>query len=126
MYIIDTHILLWLLYKPEKLSGSIREKLTEGSCVYISIVSLWEIAIKQSIGKLNIEESIETIEKACIDSHINILQIEAAHLDNIKSIPKIHNDPFDRLIIAQAKCENLTLITKDSNILKYDVIKTIN
>ncbi len=98
--------------------------MTDGSRVYVSVASLWEIAIKQSINKLNIRCSIEEITVMCTKAKINILPIDAKHLDKIKELPAIHNDPFDRLIIAQAITEGMDIITKDYYIPKYD-IKTV-
>ena len=87
----------------------------------MSIASLWEIAIKQSIGKLELKNSIQEIADDCTKSDIDILAIAPRHLDAIRSLPDIHRDPFDRLIVAQAICEELTIITKDSRIAEYDV-----
>ena len=89
--------------------------------IFVSVASLWEIAIKNSIGKLDLEFSIEEIENLCNEKDITILQINGKQLDKIKLLPKIHSDPFDRLIIAQAQTEELTILTTDSKIPKYPV-----
>jgi PIN domain nuclease of toxin-antitoxin system len=90
----------------------------------VSIASLWEIAIKSSIGKLEIKNSLEEIAEICLENKIELLAINPLHLDQIKNLPRIHGDPFDRLIISQALAENLIIVTKDSIIPKYDV-KTV-
>ena len=92
--------------------------------LFVSVVSLWEIAIKQSIGKLDIDASIPEIANACADLHIELLPVCAEHIEGIKRLPQIHGDPFDRLIIAQAIYENHVLITMDQIIPKY-AVKTL-
>lgn len=122
-YLLDTQALLWYLLDDSNLSKMARETIDTSECFY-SKVSLWEIAIKQSLGKLQYKESVPSIIKLCeIEEFIN-LSVTGTHIEQIKTLPFIHNDPFDRLLIAQAQIENLTLITKDHIILKYDV-KTV-
>ena len=90
----------------------------------MSVASLWEISIKQSLGKLNITNSICDIAEKCKETDISILTIEPKHLDYIKKLPDIHKDPFDRLIVSQAITENLHVVSKDGIIPQYG-IKTI-
>lgn len=124
MYLLDTHTLLWFLRDSPQLSKKALEIITTENKVYVSITSLWEIAIKKSIGKLEFEHSIEKIAELCHEKDILILQIQPKYFDKVIKLPNIHNDPFDRLIIAQAIIENLVIITKDTIIPKYSV-KTI-
>lgn len=124
MYLLDTHTLLWFLRDSPQLSKKALEIITTENKVYVSIASLWEIAIKKSIGKLEFEHSIEKIAELCHEKDILILQIQPKYFDKVIKLPNIHNDPFDRLIIAQAIIENLVIITKDTIIPKYSV-KTI-
>ena len=124
MYLLDTHTLLWFLRDSPQLSKKALEIITTKNKVYVSIASLWEIAIKKSIGKLEFEHSIEKIAELCHEKDILILQIQPKYFDKIIKLPNIHNDPFDRLIISQAIIENLVIITKDTIIPKYSV-KTI-
>lgn len=121
MHLIDTHTLIWSLLDSSNISNAAKDAMTDGSKVYVSVASLWEIAIKQSINKLSIKYSIEEITRMCVKAKINVLPIDAKHLDKIKELPAIHNDPFDRLIIAQAITEEMDIITKDSIIPKYNV-----
>jgi PIN domain nuclease of toxin-antitoxin system len=93
--------------------------------VYVSIASLWEIAIKQSIGKLDIEVTSVELADKCSEAGIDILSITPKQLDYISKLPSIHNDPFDRLIISQAITEGLSLVTKDEKIAKYDGVNVI-
>ena len=124
MYLLDTHTLLWFLRDSPQLSKKALEIITTENKVYVSIASLWEIAIKKSIGKLEFEHSIEKIAELCHEKDILILQIQPKYFDKIIKLPNIHNDPFDRLIISQAIIENLVIITKDTIIPKYS-LKTI-
>ena len=82
---------------------------------------MWEIAIKSSIGKLEIKSSISKIAETCENEQFDILPIKPFHLDEIGQLPAIHGDPFDRLIISQAVSENLVIITKDGTIPMYNV-----
>ena len=120
-YLLDTNALIRVLFDSNKLSEKALEVVTQNHLFYISVVSLWEIAIKQSIGKLDLEYSIVTIADKCNDAGINIVEIGANALDKIKELPDYHKDPFDRLIIATAMVESMTIITSDSIIPRYDV-----
>ena len=121
MYLLDTHALLWYLRDSPELSKKALKIINTEDEIFVSVASLWEIAIKNSIGKLDLEFSIEEIENLCNEKDITILQINGKQLDKIKLLPKIHSDPFDRLIIAQAQTEELTILTTDSKIPKYPV-----
>lgn len=89
--------------------------------ISVSIVSMWKIAIKSSIGKLEIKSSISKIAGTCEKEQLDILSIKPFHLDEISQLPPIHGDPFDRLIISQAITENMVIITKDRTIPQYNV-----
>ena len=124
MYLLDTHTLLWTLFNENALSANAKKIILDDNDIFVSIASLWEIAIKQSIGKLEISESIENIAQACKNEDFYLLSIIPSHLDHLKTLPQIHGDPFDRLIISQAATENLIIVTKDSKIPEYG-IKTL-
>ena len=121
MYILDTHTLLWYLRDSDELSDTAKNTINDAEYVCTSAASLWETAIKHSIGKLDLEFTISQIEKLCADKDIYILPIKGIHLDELGKLPKHHNDPFDRLIICQAISENLTIITRDTIIPNYPV-----
>lgn len=112
------------MFNENSLFGNAKKVILDDNDIYVSIASLWEIAIKQSIGKLEIKESIETIARICRDEDFYLLPIIPSHLDHLKTLPLIHGDPFDRLLISQAVTEGLTIITKDSKIPAYG-IKTL-
>lgn len=120
-YLLDTHALLWFLFNNPNLSKNARDVITSKDKVYTSIVTVWEIAIKRSIKKLDIEYSSSGLKELCEKENIEILPLLEKHIDLIHEMPFFHNDPFDRMIIAQAQSENLTIITKDSKIKLYDV-----
>lgn len=123
-YLLDTHTLLWYLLDDSKLSAKAHKIIDMEECYY-SRVSLWEIAIKQSLGKLQYKKTIPEIVQMCHDEEFDILPVEDNHFERLKTLEFIHNDPFDRLLIAQAQSNNATIITKDSIISQYDDVRTI-
>ena len=122
-YLLDTHALLWYLTDDENLSANARS-IIDASEIFFSKVSLWEIAIKQSLGKLRYKNSIPQILDFCRQEGFIKLPVSEKHIEHIKSLDFIHRDPFDRLLISCAQCENLAIITRDAIIPKYDV-KTV-
>lgn len=107
------------------LSNEIANQIEENENVYLSIVSLWEIAIKKTIKKLDIPETVKELEKKCDEKDITILPVKTDYLERIQTLPMIHNDPFDRLIMATAVEENLALLTGDRNIKKYSEVRQL-
>lgn len=122
-YLIDTHVLLWAIYDSAQLSDQARKILSNEQCA-ISMASLWEISIKISIGKLKIRQSIQDLAEFCSKYRIDIIDISPSCCDTMINLPFVHNDPFDRIIIATAKLKEYIILTKDSTISKYDV-KTV-
>ena len=121
-YLLDTHTLIWLIESSLKVSHKIKEALKfPGNSVYLSSASLWEIAIKTSIKRLDLRQPFEKLLSDLNSTNIIILQIENEYLKKVAALPVIHKDPFDRLLIATALAEDLTIITTDENIQKYDV-----
>ena len=121
-YLLDTHTFLWFLQNDDRLSTQIRNTIENNKDIYISIVSLWEIAIKLSIQKLNLtNRTIEDLFNSCREKDFSILNITFEHIKNIIDLPLIHRDPFDRMFIAQAKVENMTLVTCDKYIPQYPI-----
>ena len=121
MYLLDTHAMLWYLRDSPELSASAHSLIDKAEYVAVSIASFWEIAIKQSIGKMQFCMTIPELESLCLDRDIQVLPIQSVVLEQIKSLPKIHGDPFDRLIIAQAQIGKRTIITRDRMIPQYPV-----
>ena len=121
-FLLDTHILLWFLSANKQLTNSKRELINNGDHkIFISLVSLWEIAIKLSIKKLNIDYDFSELPNILKRHEIDILNISFSHTQIVKELPLHHGDPFDRILIAQAISEELTLITEDQNFKHYDV-----
>jgi PIN domain nuclease of toxin-antitoxin system len=109
--LIDTQVLLWALMSPERL-GTMGQKLIGNpeNTLFLSAVSLWEIRIKESIGKLSLPRKFsEDVRKLGCEE----LAMTVAHTEALKDLPLLHRDPFDRMLVAQAKCEGLKLLTAD-------------
>ena len=119
MLLLDTHVLLWWLDDSPKLPQEVRLRITDpDNMVFVSAATLWEIAIKRSIGKLIIPHGyLEAIDA----SNFTELPITWEHARATEKLPLIHRDPFDRMLVTQAIHENLTIATTDKNIALYDV-----
>ena len=120
-YLIDTHTLIWMISKPDNIPDRVMSILSSEGKIYVSVVSLWEIAIKKSIKKLVFDYTIKQISGYCRENEIEIVNIGIKHIEKAEKLPFIHRDPFDRMIISQAMTEKMTIITKDENIQKYDI-----
>jgi len=121
--LLDTHAFLWSVASSERLSEPARAAiLDKTSEVYLSKVSYWEICLKISIGKLTLASNWETkLESERKANRFSWLNIEPKHCQRIISLPWHHKDPFDRLLIAQARSENLCLVTRDDKLAPYDI-----
>lgn len=120
--LLDTHVLLWALREPEKLSKVASQELMAADQVAVSIVSLWEIAIKVSLQKLHLPKPYhEIFPQFILDSGLDVIAIEASHLAQLVALPWHHRDPFDRLLLAQAQAEGLTFVSADSALAAYGV-----
>ena len=118
--LLDTHILIWALSAQERLSEHVRSAIEDGgNDVLVSMASLWEIAIKQRLGKLKVDLSEMLAEVHQAD--FRLLGIAAEHLVALTTLPLHHRDPFDRLLIAQAITEDATLVSSDRAIRRYPV-----
>lgn len=119
-YLLDTHTLIDWAINPNRLSTEARLAIGSGrSLIFVSAVTAIEIAIKQKLGKLNSPTDIRWLLK---ENHFEELNVTIEHAEETLHLPLAHKDPFDRLLVAQARIEKLTLITRDSVLLdKYDV-----
>ena len=121
-YLLDTQVIIWLAENSYKLPLRIKEIVRRSENeIYISSVSLWEIAIKMNLGKLDIDFTLDELLIAVKENDFDILQIEDEYLQQLSDLPSIHKDPFDRLLIATTKAEGMSILTSDENIQKYDV-----
>lgn len=121
MMLLDTCAFIWFLEDNPELSHEAKAAIEDGEMVYLSIVSLWEIAIKKNLGKLEIMQTMTELAQICQDADITILPIKTSYLDKLESLPEIHGDPFDRLIISTAMEEGVSIVTHDAKIAKYDI-----
>jgi PIN domain nuclease of toxin-antitoxin system len=120
--LLDTHALLWFYNGDSQLSTKVKNHIKDTSNIcFISIASLWEITIKYHLGKLELDDSLEELFNFVKRNRINVMPIEFHHLLKITSLPHIHRDPFDRIIIAQGISENIIIATKDEVFSEYDV-----
>ena len=121
-FLLDTHVVIWMVEDSSNLPVSIKEIIENpDNQIAICSISLWEIAIKMNLGKLDLKLPLEKLLGDIKNGGFNILQIENEYLEKLSVLPFIHKDPFDRLIMATALAEDLTIITTDENIQKYDV-----
>ena len=119
--LLDTHTFLWLSDAPERLPKRVRTLVADPKSErFVSIATLWEIAIKKSLGKLHIRQSVATFVQTYSDV-IVFLPISASHLTVIESLPLYHRDPFDRIIIAQAMTENISTLSVDVAFDAYNI-----
>lgn len=118
MYLLDTHAVLWWLLDRSRLSQVARDTIENTRHVYLSAATTWEIAIKTASGKLQLPHDFKDKLDA---SRFEPLPVTATHTFGVMNLPPVHRDPFDRLLVAQAAIERLTLLTSDSEIQKYGV-----
>jgi PIN domain nuclease of toxin-antitoxin system len=116
--LLDTHVVLWWLAGDPTLSQELGDRLDHEPDVYVSAATVWEVAIKQAIGKLS---GPPDLPERIRDSGFHPLAIGYDHAIAAGRLPLIHRDPFDRILVAQAQCEEFTLVTRDPYCQKYDV-----
>ncbi len=121
-YLLDTQTLLWALEESPRLSPKARSLMVDpANTLMVSIASLWEIAIKVSIGKLDLAQPLHDIIAKLPEADIAILPIEPQHIWEVERLAFVHRDPFDRMIIAQAIAENFEVISSDEVFPHYPV-----
>ena len=118
--LLDTHVLLWVARSPEKLSRSGRRLLDRpGNELVFSAASLWEIAIKRLAGKPDFNVDPGVLRRGLVESGYIELPVTGVHAAATAALPAIHKDPFDRMLLAQAVVEGLTLVTSDKTLATY-------
>ena len=117
--LLDTHVLLWWLSDDPQLGESSRQAIANPrNPVYVSAASTWEVSIKKSIGKLTAPDDMDAIVER---EGFEKLPITLFHGDQAGSLPELHKDPFDRMLIAQAQSEGLVIVTNDEKIIQYKI-----
>jgi PIN domain nuclease of toxin-antitoxin system len=118
--LLDTQILLWAVNQPGRLPAVARALLTNpDNDLTFSPASLWEIAIKNTLGRDDFRVEPRVLRRGLLDNGYAELPITSAHAVNIDSLPRLHKDPFDRILLAQAISEGITLLTTDAQVARY-------
>ncbi|MBN9085898.1 MAG: type II toxin-antitoxin system VapC family toxin [Reyranella sp.] len=119
-FLLDTHVLLWAAGQPEKLSRRTRGLLNDpANSLLFSAVSLWEIVIKQTLGRDDFNVDPRQLRRGLLDNDYGEIAITSAHALAVEGLPPLHRDPFDRMLLAQTHVEGFTLLTADAAVLRY-------
>lgn len=118
--LLDTHLLLWAAGHPERLSPAARKQISDpNNELLFSAASIWEVSIKNSINKKNFRVEPRLLRRGLLDNGYTELPITSQHAVNIDSLPPLHRDPFDRMLVSQALIEGVTLLTVDAQVAQY-------
>ncbi|HQS13688.1 type II toxin-antitoxin system VapC family toxin [Reyranella sp.] len=118
--LLDTHILLWAAARPEKLSRKTLRLFDDpDNTLVFSAASLWEIVIKQSLGRDDFDVNARQLRRGLLDNGYNELSVTSIHALALDDLPPLHKDPFDRMLLAQSRVEGFMLLTADKQILQY-------
>jgi PIN domain nuclease of toxin-antitoxin system len=118
--LLDTHVLLWAIVWPDRLSEQ-AQRLIEapGTELLFSPANLWEIVIKNSLGRPDFSVDVRVLRRAALDNGYVELAVQSSHVLALEDLPSIHKDPFDRILLAQARAEGIALLTLDEQVAKY-------
>lgn len=118
--LLDTHLLLWAAGRSDRLSADARALIqAEENELFFSAASLWEIVIKRGLGRGDFKVDARLLRRGLLDNGYSELPIGSEHVVAIEGLPPIHKDPFDRILLAQAQIEGITLVTADSTLAQY-------
>ena len=118
--LLDTHLLVWAMGSPERLSAALAAMLQDpANTPFFSVASLWELVIKQGLGKPDFRVEPALLRRALLDGGWQELPVQAHHALAVAALPLLHRDPFDRLLLAQASADGLLLITADQQLAAY-------
>ena len=118
--LLDTHLLLWAANEPERLSARAKSFFDDPEHeLLFSAASIWEIAIKNGLGRDDFKVDARLLRRGLFDNDYSELVVTSAHAVFVESLPLIHKDPFDRILVAQATVEGITLLTADSVVARY-------
>ncbi len=119
-WLLDTHLLLWWAVEPQRLPDPLRQDLSDRrQPLLFSVASLWEVAIKTSLDRPGFQVDALALRQGLLREGISEQAITAAHVLAVQHLPWVHRDPFDRLLVAQARCEGITLLSADRTLLAY-------
>lgn len=116
--LLDTHILLWAMLDDPRLGAGLRDTIATADSIFVSAASVWEVSIKAGLGKLDVP--VDLFDRA-LAAGAQPLPITWTHARAVQGLPPHHADPFDRLLIAQARCEDMSLASVDAKFRDYDV-----
>jgi len=118
--LLDTQLLLWAAGQPERLSTKARKELSDpGNELIFSAASIWEITIKSALGREDFQVESRVLRRGLIENGYIELPISSEHAVSVDNLPPVHKDPFDRMLIAQALTEGITLLTTDAQLARY-------
>ena len=118
--LLDTHLLLWAAGNPERLSKEAEALLTDqDNELFFSPASIWEIVIKNGLGRADFQVDVRVLRRGLFDNGYHELSITSEHMIAVDHLPAIHKDPFDRILVAQANVEGITLLTSDELVSQY-------
>jgi PIN domain nuclease of toxin-antitoxin system len=122
-FLADTNVVIWTISRSDRLSSRVKRTLADATAsIAVSVASVWEIVVKHQAGKLVFDMSLHlAIDQILYRSPWTIAPITSEHLPVLANLPMLHKDPFDRILIAQAQHQNLTILTPDEKIRNYDV-----
>ncbi len=121
-YLLDTHVWLWLLDGHDRLPVALVDRLRQADQLVLSAACVWEVVIKSAAGKLQLAQSVdELVTVSHRDAGMTPLPMDTRHALAVRDLPDLHRDPFDRVLVAQALVEDLTLVTTDAKVQAYDV-----
>lgn len=121
-YLLDTHTVLWFLDDVDRLPKAVLETILDpANDKYVSIASAWELAIKISLGKLRFEGGVDHFFKVVAENGFELLPVKKGHVKRVETLPFLHRDPFDRILVASAMAEDMCLVTADGSVRQYDV-----
>jgi PIN domain nuclease of toxin-antitoxin system len=118
--LLDTHLLLWAAGRPDRLSAEARSLIeAEENELFFSAANLWEVVIKSGLGREDFKIDARLLRRGLLDNGYSELPIGSEHVVAIEGLPPIHKDPFDRILLAQAQVEGITLVTADPTLAQY-------
>ena len=120
LVLLDTHLLLWAGLEPERLSDEARTLISDtGNDLFFSAASVWEMSIKSALRRDDFSLDPYVLRRSLLQNGYAEVAIEGSHAAAVRDLPPLHRDPFDRVLVAQARCEGMTLLTSDARVAEY-------